>query len=403
MLSIAEKVAFLKETYLLKGVPAKDLEGIAEVAQEIHFTDDQTVFHEGDKGDAIYFIVKGEVKAHNSGVEVVRLEQKKCFGEIAVMDDAPRTTSISPIGDVVLLKIGRDDFHRAVHGSVRLLQNILRIVLRKLREDVRREVQAGHERERMMQDMMRARQMQMSMLPVQDLRIEIANGLALEASGECHPAEMVGGDYHDYFPLSDDQVGLVIGDVMGHGFHTGLMVAMAKSCLHTRIKTDYSLSSVMSALNEMIYGFVQSDLYSEIIFPPFMSFCYIIVDLKDRTFSFSNAGHNFPYHYRANTKQPDMLESNACLLGVMEDQEYETGRSEWAEGDIFVLYSDGIIEALNKDEEEFGDERLRQLIMDNVSLSPVQLKEAILKDVDAFCQGVTQADDITLMVVKMGT
>jgi len=394
MLSIAEKVAFLKETYLLKGVPAEDLEGIAEVAQEIHFTDDQTVFHEGDRGDAVYFVVSGKVKAHRGDVEVVRLEQNKCFGEMAVMDDAPRSTSISSIDDVVLLKISSDDFHRTVCGSAALLQNVLKIVLRKLREDIDRETATA-------QDMLRAREMQMSMLPMQDLRIEIADGLFLEASGKCHPAEMVGGDYHDYFLLPDDQVGLVIGDVMGHGFHTGLMVAMAKSCLHTRIKTDHSLSSVMSALNDMVYGFVQSDLYSELVFAPFMSFCYIIIDLKDRTMSFSNAGHNFPYHYRANTKQLDMLESNACLLGVLEDQEYETGQSEWAEGDILVLYSDGIVEAQNKKQEDFGDEKLRQLVMDNVSLSHAQLRKAILKEVDAFCQGVIQVDDMTLMVIKM--
>ena len=395
MLSIAEKVAFLKETYLLKGVPAKNLEGIAEVAQEMHFNGEQTVFHEGDRGDAVYFVVSGEVKAHRGDVEVVRLGQNKCFGEMAVMDDASRSTSISSIGDVVLLKISSDDFHHTVCGSVELLQNVLKIVLRKLREDIDRETATA-------QDMLRAREMQMSMLPMQDLRIEVADGLSLEASGKCHPAEMVGGDYHDYFLLPDDQVGLVIGDVMGHGFHTGLMVAMAKSCLHTRIKSDHSLSSVMSALNDMVYGFVQSDLYSELVFPPFMSFCYIIVDLKDRTMSFSNAGHNFPYHYHGNTKQLDMLESNACLLGVMEDQEYETGRSEWAEGDIFVLYSDGIVEAQNREQEDFEDKRLKRLVMDNVSLSPAQLREAILKEVDAFCQGVIQADDMTLMVVKMG-
>ncbi len=118
--------------------------------------------------------------------------------------------------------------------------------------------------------------------------------------------------------------------------------------------------------------------------------------------SFSNAGHNFPYHYHANTKQLDMLESNACLLGVMEDQEYETGRSEWTEGDIFALYSDGIVEALNEDEEEFGDERLKQLVIENAHLSPAHLRETILQEIYDFCQGVIQADDMTLMIVKMG-
>jgi len=401
MLSIAERVAFLKETYLLKDVPASDLEAIAEVAEEVHFTDDQTVFEEGDSGDAVYFVVSGAVKAHRSGVEVVRLEKNKCFGEIAVMDDAPRSASISSIGDTALFKIGRDDFHRAVTGSVGLLQNVLKIVLRKLREDVSREVQSARERERIMQDMRRAREMQMSMLPMQSLRIEIADGSSLEAAAKCHPAEMVGGDYHDYFSLPDDQVGLVIGDVTGHGFHTGLMVAMASSCLHTRIKTDYSLSSVMPVMNDMVCGFVQNDMYFDLTSPPYMTFCYIIVNLKDQTISFSNAGHNYPYHYRASTKQLEFLESNACTLGVLECQDYEIDRSKWAKGDIFVLYSDGIVEARSKNEEDFGDERLKQLVMENVNLPPKQMRETILQSVYDFCQGVTQADDMTLMIVRM--
>ena len=401
MLSIAEKVEFFKGTYLFENAPASDMARIAEVAQELHFSDNQTVFNEGDRGDAVYFVVSGQVKAHRGDVEVVRLGQSRCFGEIAVMDDSSRSTSISSIGDIVLLKINRGDFHHAVRDNVELMQNVLRIVLEKLRADITREVEAARERERIMQDMLRAREMQMSMLPMQDLRVEIANGLSLVASGKCNPAEMVGGDYHDYFQLPDDQVGLVIGDVTGHGFHTGLMVAMASSCLHTQIRADYSLTSVMSAMSDMVYGAVQSDLYSDLVSPLYMTFCYIIVDLRNQTVSFSNAGHNYPYHYRASTKQLNSLESNACTLGILEYQDYEVNQLKWEAGDILVFYSDGIVEAQNKEQEDFGEERLKQLVMENSDLPPTQMREAILQEVYDFGQDVTQADDITLMIVRM--
>jgi sigma-B regulation protein RsbU (phosphoserine phosphatase) len=396
MLSITERVAFLKETQLFSDAPVDDLERIAGVAEEVHFANDQTFIREGEKGDALYFVVRGQAKVHKSGVEIVKRGLKECIGEIAIIDEGPRSTSISSIGDVLLLKIGRDSFYRAVQGNQRLLQNTLKIVARKLREDTDREIEAAREHERMMHDMARARELQMNMLPAQDLRVRMVGGSSLEASGRCYPAEMVGGDYYDYFPLPNDRVGLVIGDVMGHGFHTGLMVSTARSCLHTQIKADCSLPSVMSAMNSMAYGFVHGDHHL------FMSFCYIIVGLQDHTISFSNAGHTYPCHYHADTKQLDMMESNACVLGILDYQHYEVSGWEWREGDIFVLYSDGITEARSKKGEDFGEGRLKQLIIENAHLSPAELKETILREFNNFCHDVIQSDDVSLVIVKMG-
>jgi sigma-B regulation protein RsbU (phosphoserine phosphatase) len=396
MLSIAERIACLKETELFSDMSTDDLEGIAAVAQEMHFAPGQAVFHAGEKGDAVYFVARGQVKVHESGVELVRRGRNECIGEVAVIDEGPRSASVSSVGDALLLRISRDDFYGAVQGNVELLQNVLKIVVGKLREDTNREIDAARERERMMQDMIRARELQMSMLPRQALRVTTASGSSLEASGHCYPAEMVGGDYHDYFPLPNDRVGIVIGDVMGHGFHTGLMVSTAKSCLHTQIRSDYSIPSVMSAMNDMVYGFMHGD------YPLFMSFCYMIADLQDHTILFSNAGHPYPCHYRVSTKQLDVLESNACLLGVLANQSYEVSQCEWEAGDIFALYSDGVVEAQNRKGEDFGEERLKHLIIENDQLPPTELEKTILRELDSFCQDVVQADDVSLVIVRMG-
>jgi sigma-B regulation protein RsbU (phosphoserine phosphatase) len=277
-----------------------------------------------------------------------------------------------------------------------LLRNVLKIVLRKLRRDTDRQIETVRESERMTQDLLRAREMQMNMLPAQDLHVETADRLCLKASGNCYPAEKVGGDYYDYFRLPDDQVGLVIGDVMGHGFHTGLMVAMTKSLLQVQMKTDYSAPSVMSAMNDMVCGFMHGD------HPLFMTFCYIIFDLQAHTISFSNAGHSYPYHYRVAADKLDMLESDACPLGILADQDFGASQSKWEKDDVFVLYSDGIIEAENGDGEEFGTERLTRLITENAQLPPAQLKRTILYELDNFCHGMVQADDVSLVAAKMG-
>ena len=396
MLSVAERIACLKETELFSGMPTHVLKRIAEVAQEMRFADDEIVFHDGEKGDAVYVVVEGEVKAHRFGIEITRIGRNRCVGEMGVIDEGPRSLAVSSIGDTLLLKVCRDDFYRIAESDVKLLRNALKIVLRKLRRDTNRQIEAIQERERMTQDLLRAREMQMNMLPTQDLHVETSDRLCLKASGNCYPAEKVGGDYYDYFCLPGDQVGLVIGDVMGHGFHTGLMVAMAKSCLQVQMKTDHSVPSVMSAINDMVCGFMHGD------HPLFMTFCYILVDLQARAISFSNAGHSYPYHYRVAANQLDMLESDACPLGILEHQDFGVSQSEWEKDDVFVLYSDGIIEAENETGEEFGKERLTRLITENAQLPPDQLKKTVLHELDNFCHGMVQADDVSLVAIKMG-
>lgn len=399
MLSQADKVAFLRKTELFKELSEDTLEVIADMADEVHFSDGETIFEEGESGDAVYFIVGGQVRVHKSGIEIAVRNAGECVGEMAVMDEGARSASVSSAGDSTILKleVGHGDFYKAIQDDLGLLKSVLQVIVRRFREDMERQIQVIRQNERMIQDMTRARELQMSMLPSQDLSIRASNGMTLTASGACYPAELVGGDYYDYFPLPGDKVGLVIGDVMGHGFHAGLMVSTAKSCLYTQVKADSSVSGVLSVMNDMVYGFVHGDL--------FMSFCYIVLDLIGGRLSFCNAGHCYPYHYRAKAGHLEALESNSCLLGVLEYQYFKEIDRGWEAGDLLVMYTDGITEARNVDNECFGEDRLKQLITGNPDLSPSQLKITVFQELSSFCQGAKQMDnmdDASLVVVRFG-
>lgn len=395
MLSQSEKVEFLKKTELFKGLSEDTLKVIANIAKEVHFSDGKTIFKEGDKGDAVYFIIEGRVRVHKSGVEIATRNAGECVGEMAVMDEGSRSASVSSAGNSKLLKLEMEkgDFYKAIQDDLELLRSVLQVIVRRFREDMERQIQVIRQNERMIQDITRARELQMNMLPSQDLCIHTSNGIELTASGICYPAELVGGDYYDYFPLPDNKVGLVIGDVMGHGFPAGLMVSTAKSCLYTQTKADSSVLGVMSAMNDIVYGFVHGNL--------FMSFCYIIIDLIDKTFSFCNAGHCYPYHYKAKTKCLEALESNACLLGVLEYQYFQKIDRVWEPGDLIVMYTDGITEAQNMNNKYFGENRLKRLIKANSKLSPSQLSEKIFQELSSFCQGKEWLDDASLVVIRM--
>jgi len=390
MLSINQKTNFLKETNLFKGCSDDGLEKVASIAQEVNLKDDEDIFIEGDDGDAVYLIVNGQVKIHSMGKQIAIRKNNEFYGEMAIIDDGPRSATATSIGDSILLKISRDEFYVVMQSDIKFIRNLLRGLVSRLRDDINTVVEAT----RMKQDLLRAHELQVNILPSDDLHYISPNGAKIDVSGVCYPAESVGGDYYDYFRLSDHEIGIVIGDVMGHGFHSGLMVFTTKSCLQTQIMSSYDIHDVMSVLNNMVYSFVQSGM--------FMTFCYLIVDLDTHIVSFCNAGHNYPYHYRSKNKQLGSLELGTYPMGISEELGCEIDEVTCDDNDILVLYTDGITEALDCKGEEFGVERLESLIVDNASMSASELREHIINELNKHCEDKVYKDDVTLVVAKMG-
>jgi sigma-B regulation protein RsbU (phosphoserine phosphatase) len=259
----------------------------------------------------------------------------------------------------------------------------------KLRHNVALQVEAALEQERWRQDLKRAREIQQAMLPTGDMATD-----AMLVSGYCCPAAHVGGDYYDYVHLDDGKFGVIVADVMGHGFYAGLLVAMAKSCLHTQVTIDDSPGAVMEALNRTVFHSVQSGLL--------MSCCYLVIDVRDRSLVYANAGHPYPFHYIQSVDLLERLVSTDTLLGVpgMEKMRFNTEKRKWGEGDLLVLFSDGVPEAENAVEEGFGEERLGHLILQNNDQLPSQVKERILESLAQHSLGRAQEDDVTLVVAK---
>ena len=398
MLSTDNIVDYLKKNIMFKDTSYDKLKEIADIIEVTSFTDDQIIFETGDDGDAIYIIAEGQVRVHRDNQEITVLKAGECVGEMAVLDAGKRSASVSSIGDSILLKIGKEDFHKLMQRDINLMQKTLSILLGKLREQTDRDVKAKIEKALIDRDLERAREMQMAILPKEDLTIKSSDGISLTASGYCNPAIKVGGDYFDYFELPDNKFGAMIGDVKGHGFDAGLIVSMAKSCLHMQLRNNYSLQSVMNAINEVIYtyGFIPNFMY--------MTFCYMIFDLKTCTVSFSIAGHPFPRHYLANESRIAGIDINFgnTFLGWNEKEIFDVSSPEpFSKGDIFILFTDGITDAQNGDEKTFGEERLEELLIKNAHLSAGEIKENILRCHKDFCGDVQQADDITLVVIKI--
>ncbi len=242
--------------------------------------------------------------------------------------------------------------------------------------------------ERIKQDLQRAYEIQQSLLPPGDL-----HHAGMHFSGYCRPAENVGGDYYDYFVLPDDRVGLLIGDVTGHGFDASLIMAVACSCRSTQTRIDPDVAPVMDALNRIV----------QTTGPDWrlMTACYILIDPATRGFYYANAGHHFPFHFHADTGKAEPMESTGLPLGVDTDMTFPVVERSWAPGDVMVLYSDGIVEAENAAGDIFGEDRLQALVESHGQESPPDLRQRIIDALEAFRQGVPLLDDVTIAVAKL--
>lgn len=183
MLSDEQKITFLKGIDLFKDVTDDELKMVVSICNEIQFNNDKDIFTEGDDGDAVYFIVNGKVMIHVLRKQIVIRNTNEFFGEMAIIDDRPRSASATSIGDSILLKINRNDFFNVLQSNSRFLFNMLKTLVSRLRDDINVTVEAT----RLKQDLMRAHELQVNILPSDDLHYVSLNGI-VDISGVCYPA-----------------------------------------------------------------------------------------------------------------------------------------------------------------------------------------------------------------------
>jgi len=272
------------------------------------------------------------------------------------------------------------------HRDLALMESIIRQVGMDIEN--RHLMEIRKKQELMNQELALARNIQSSMLP--DYIPDIPS---LDIIGFSQSAEAVGGDYYDYFKISDHEFGLAIGDVNGHGVSASLLMSMAKSCLFVQGRVDPGVIPMMTALNGMIFGGVKERL--------FMTFVYSIFDLIGNTVTLSSAGHHLPYHYCAREKRLLPVQVRPTYpLGVREKARFNEVTVALYPNDILVYYTDGIIEAHTPSGEEFGFERMENLILDHAHCNAAELKQILLQAYENWVQGQEPEDDLSLVVVK---
>jgi serine phosphatase RsbU (regulator of sigma subunit) len=380
-------IPFLRTTDLLRDAPADVLSRVALQLRPVTLVRGDTLFRDGDHADALFLVATGTLHIEKDGVLLAARGPGECIGEMALMDAGVRSASVVATSDATLLEWKDADAWHALSESEHLRHAIFRVLTAKLRQDVSAQVKAALEREQLQQDLRRAREIQQAMLPTADLELP-----DVVVSGVSRPAADVGGDYFDAVAIGPRGCSVVVADVMGHGLHAALLVAMAKSCFQTQAQANANASAMIQALNQSLWHSVRSHLL--------MTAAVATIDAAAGVLTYSNAGHPPLLHVRDGIVEP--LDATDPLLGteVFRHAPFHDATRSWCPGDRLVLYTDGISEARSRTGEEFGLARMQQVVLDAAAQPAAAIRSRLLDAIDRFTAGHTQEDDMTIIVVE---
>ncbi|MBW2148683.1 MAG: SpoIIE family protein phosphatase [Deltaproteobacteria bacterium] len=244
------------------------------------------------------------------------------------------------------------------------------------------ELQAKRQLEREMEI---ARSIQESMLP---RRFPSIGGI--EVAAATFPAHELGGDLYDVLQVGPQKYGFVIADVSGKSLPAALFMARACGLIRAESREGATPSNILCSVNEFLFDHSGTDMFVTVV--------YSIYNTQTESISYANAGHCAPLLiHQSGEHQP--LETHGKPLGVVPELMLPQGKVELREGDLLILYTDGVVEAMNKEDEQFGETRFLELIKENRDEPLPEIIDRIRKAVIAFT-GDSRQDDITLLVVR---
>jgi len=240
---------------------------------------------------------------------------------------------------------------------------------------------------RIEEDLAIARQIQLSFLPQAPPRLK-----GIDLAGLNVPSFDVGGDYYDFVTVAVGQIGIAIGDVAGKGVAAGLILSSFRSSMRAEIRNNYSIATIFAKVNQLLLETTEPSR--------FVTALYGVLDVEKRRFTYASAGH-YPGILVHEDGSVDELATGGTVLGAFPDQHYDEGLVHFRAGDMLLLYTDGVTEAINKDGEEFGTARLLDMAVTVRMRSAAKIAAAIERAVRSFSKRKVPGDDLTLVVLKV--
>lgn len=360
---------------------------LLESMQEVVFEEGEDIVTFGaEPEDGMYIITEGHTDVLNDRGECVnKLGKGDFIGELGLIKDETRGATVRATDRVVCANISRDLFYEIASRNKKIYGMFMNMLYRKTSKLVA-------EQERIKSELAIATKIQVGSLENDFSRFNQLENVYVTA--DMWPAKEVGGDFYDVFMVDEDHLCFVIADVSGKGVPAALFMSMAK--IHIK-----NYASLGLPLNEVAFR-VNNQLCYKNEEGMFVTAFICVLDLKTNEMKFINAGHNPPFLMKSK-KTFEMMKPKANLVfGMMEDVSYQEQCILLEKGDVIYLYTDGVTEALNEEEELFGEVRLTEAL--NRHRMHIDRTDSFMKclyqEVNAFANGVSQADDITMFCLS---
>jgi len=219
----------------------------------------------------------------------------------------------------------------------------------------------------------------------------------LDIASRCAPAREVGGDYYDFIELDKKRLAVAVGDVSGKGTQAAFYMTLTKGFLRALTKISQSPAEILSQVNKLFYENVDRGVFISLVFG--------IFDLERRVLRMARAGHNPLIVRKIHSKKVQLANPVGLALGLDGGGKFaksiEEEKISFQAGDLFVFYTDGFPEAMNKAKEEFGEERLLKAVEQFANKTSDEILEGIFAEMKSFAGKAPQHDDMTLVVVKV--
>lgn len=263
--------------------------------------------------------------------------------------------------------------------------------IRELPKYVPEYIEELAQEERIKQELQIARKVQESFLPVKapDFR-------GLDIAAICKPAYETGGDYYDFIEIDDNKLAVAIGDVSGKGIQAAFFMTFTKGVLHAICQQFESTTDALAKTNNLFRKNAKRGTFISLIFG--------VIDLEKSRFKFSRAGHNPLLYFNSAEEKLNIYTPEGMGIGMADEELFRNNISEQEielqRDDILVLFTDGVVEATNRMEEFYGDERLHKMVKKYNRLGARDMLSKIIEDVNTFGENSIQHDDLTILIIK---
>jgi phosphoserine phosphatase RsbU/P len=242
------------------------------------------------------------------------------------------------------------------------------------------------EKRRMEEELKVASEIQMRLQPVSPPKLE-----GWDMTAVSFPCREIGGDYYDYIPRRDGKMALAVGDVSGKGTGAALLMSSVHAAVRAQTQARTSISEIMGEINSYIYENSPSSKY--------LTLFYSVLDPLTGELTYSNGGHNTPLLMKA-SGEIIRLDKGGLPVGLLPGISYDEDRVQFHPGDVLVIYSDGITESVNLEDEEFEESRLIEVVRNNLHRSASGIRDRIDEALSRFVGTAAAVDDMTVMLIK---